>query len=64
MVDSSEQRRLIACYREPRNARAVVARCAAGLLIVAVIAIAGASYSDSEAPETARVNAPRVASGR
>ena len=64
MVNSSEKRRLIECYREPRDAWAVVARCAAGLLIVVVIAIAGASHSDGEAPETARVNSPRVATGR
>ncbi|HYH43807.1 MAG TPA: hypothetical protein VD867_17695 [Burkholderiales bacterium] len=45
MVNASEKRRLLESYRKPVNARAAVARAAAGLLIVAIIAFIGERYS-------------------
>ena len=62
MVSSSEKRRLLEAYREPIDARAAIAKCVAGLVIVAGIALIGVSSGEGEL--TASVSAPRVASGR
>lgn len=63
MVSSSEKRRLLDAYREPVDARAAIAKCIAGLLIVAGIALIGVS-STAEEPSLAAVSAARAASGR
>jgi hypothetical protein len=62
-MTSTERRRLEAQYREPIDARAELAKCAAGLLVI--VAIAASSFADEEQDSLkAAVSAPRVASGR
>ena len=48
MVSSKERRRLEDLYRPPLDARAALAKCAAGLLIIAGIAAIGVSASGPE----------------
>ncbi len=62
MVSSNEKRRLVEAYREPIDARAAIAKCAAGLLIVAGIALIGVSSGEGE--PSATVSSRQVASGR
>ena len=63
MVTSSEKRRLLEEYREPVDARGALAKAAVGLLIVAGLALIGATYPVPEEP-SAEVSSKRVASGR
>ena len=63
MVSSSEKRRLLESCREPVNAWGVIAKSVAGLLIVALVALFGTSYS-GEGERDAGAPTPRVVSGR
>lgn len=62
-MTSNERSRLEAQYREPIDARAEIAKCAAGLLVIVAIAASGLA-DGQEDPLEAAVSVPRVASGR
>lgn len=64
MITSDERRRLIERYRQPTNARAALAIAAAGLIIIVLIAVIGAGFSEDEPSDAAAVSAKRVANGR
>ena len=62
MIGAEEKRRLIDAYRDSLDGRKAVARSAAGLLIVALVAGFGASYAerDETAATAARANPQRA----
>jgi hypothetical protein len=64
MLTSSERRSLERLYRQPIDARAVLAKCAAGLLIVTGIAAIGVATSNEDQSRTASVTGPQAASDR
>jgi hypothetical protein len=64
MVTSEEKRRLIEAYREPPDVRATLASAAAGLLVILVVAAAGASLPEVDPAEAAALSAKRLATGR
>ena len=77
MINSEQKRKLIADYRESLDAPLAVARSVAGLLIITVIALIGATSPDethdsnakAEAAQrgekaAAELSAKRVATGR
>ena len=64
MVSSEEKRQLLESYREPVNARAVVAKCAAGLLVIIGIAVVGITTDTGDSAMSAAAVTPRVALGR
>jgi hypothetical protein len=69
MVGSEEKRRLIDAYGESFHDRRPVAKSVAGLLIVAFIAVVGASYGErdqtnSGATPDAKVSGKQVVTGR
>lgn len=66
MISSSEKQRLLEAYRAPFNARAAVARAAAGLAIVFGIALIGFSSPGEVEPRAATnsLNSQQAASGR
>lgn len=63
MISSSEKQRLSNAYGVPINARAAVARAAAGLLIVLGVSLIGLSAS-GEADSGATISSQQAASGR
>ena len=63
MVSSSEKRQLLESYREPVSARATIAKSIAGLLIVVLVALFGASYV-GEGTTSVTAATPQAASGR
>ena len=63
MVSSDEKRQLLETYHEPVNARAAVAKSIAGLLIVVLVALLGASYG-GEGAMSVTAATPQAAPGR
>ena len=63
-MTSMERRRLEAQYRGPFNARAELAKCAVGLLVVVSIAASAVAGGSAEDAAKAALSVPRVASGR
>lgn len=63
MISSSERQRLLEAYRAPFNARAALARAAAGLVIVFGIALIGFNSSGEVEPRAA-FSSQQAASGR
>jgi hypothetical protein len=63
-MTSNERRRIEAEYREPVDARRVIAKCAAGLLVVMAIAASGAIVGGVEDSARAAFSVPQVATGR
>jgi hypothetical protein len=63
-MTSNERRRIEAEYGEPVDARVVIAKCAAGLLVVVAIAVSGMIAGGAEDPVRAALSAPQVATGR
>jgi hypothetical protein len=64
MIYSSEQRRLTAAYTRPLHAHAVLARCAAGLLVIVGVAAMGTPGSGTKQGPVVSVSASQGASGR
>jgi hypothetical protein len=64
MIYSSERRRLTAAYTKPLNAHAVLARCAAGLLVILGAATMGSPDGATKQEAVVSVSAPQGASGR
>jgi hypothetical protein len=64
MLTSSERRSLERSYRKPIDARAVIAKCAAGLIIVIGIAAIGVATSNEDSLATASITVPQAASDR
>ena len=64
MIYSSEQRRLTAAYTRPLHANAVLARCAAGLLVIVGVAAMGSPDNGTEQGPVVSVSAPQGATGR
>lgn len=64
MLSSSERRALERSYREPIDARAVIAKCAAGLLIVIGIAAIGVATSNEDQSRIASITGTQAASDR
>jgi hypothetical protein len=64
MVDTSQKRRRKTFFREPLDARAVLAKCAAGLIVIVGIALLGISTIADDGAKTASISAPRAANGR
>ena len=62
MITPQERTRLQSAYRAPVSASAALARCAAGLLVIAGIASVGVVTSAGDERDAARVSVPRVAS--
>lgn len=63
MIGSAEKRRLLEAYRAPLNARAAVARAAAGLVIVFGVSVIGFNYAGDVEPRAA-FSSQQAASGR
>jgi hypothetical protein len=64
MISPLERHRLESAYPASVDAHVLLARCAAGLLVIVGIALIGAtSYDDGQGANTS-VSAPRAASGR
>lgn len=63
MISSSEKQRLLNDYRAPINARAAVARAAAGLLIVLGVSLIGLSAT-GQPDSVAAISSQQAASGR
>ena len=63
MVNRSERRQLETLYESPEGAYAVLARSAAGLLLVLGVAIAGVTSPEGESL-VATVSAPPAATDR
>jgi hypothetical protein len=63
MVSSSEKRRLLEQYREPLNARAVLAKAVAGLAIIFGIAMIGLT-APVDGDTRAELKMKQAASGR
>ncbi len=57
MINSEQKRKLIADYRESLDAPVAVARSVAGLLIITVIALIGATSPDGTHDSSAKVEA-------
>ena len=64
MISSAERRRLEEAYPDPVDARAVLRRCAAGLLTILALAIFAALVAGGDESLLARVSASQGASGR
>ena len=64
MINSTERARLQAAYSAGVDAPAVLRRCAAGLLAVLTISVAGALTSSNDSDLLAVVSAPPAASDR
>jgi hypothetical protein len=64
MISSAERRRLEEAYPDPVDARAVLRRCAAGLLTVLALAILAAIVTGGEDGLLARVSASQAGSDR
>ncbi len=63
MISSSEKQRLLEAYRAPCNARAAVARAAAGLAIVLGITLIGVN-SSGDVEQRVAISPQQAASGR
>jgi hypothetical protein len=64
MISPSERHRLESAHPAPVDVRVLLARCAAGLLVIVGLALIGATSGDDGQGANASVSAPRVASGR
>jgi hypothetical protein len=64
MLTSSERRSLERSYGKPIDARALIAKCAAGLIIVIGIAAIGVATSNEDNLATASITVPQAASDR
>jgi hypothetical protein len=63
MLSSSERRNVERWYRKPIDARAVIAKCAAGLFILVGIAAIGVATSNPDQSSTASITGLQAASG-
>lgn len=60
MVNSEQKRKLIADYGDSLDAPVAVARSVAGLLIVVLIALVGATSPDQTSDSSAKAEAPQA----
>jgi hypothetical protein len=63
-MTTHERRKIEAQYREALDARIVLAKCAAGLLVLVAIGASGIIAGAAEDAGRAAFSAPQVASGR
>jgi hypothetical protein len=64
MVTKSQRQEIESAYRASIDPRAALAKCAAGLLVIAGIAAVGVISAGYDQSNVAALNAPRVATAR